>query len=180
MAWQAAHQRFVCIAWLLPLAFFLQEAEQWNLVAYYQSHLPGGPALSAVHVRVTMFAAVFIVCLWTRAAMRARSAPRAAFAILPLAAIGLLEALLHAYWTVHCRGYAPGAVMALTVFGPASLLVIRRAWRDGLVSPAYVVTLVVIVLLDFGWWVISFEASVTDKMVATERFGAALARLVGQ
>ena len=70
--------------------------------------------------------------------------------------------------------------MALAVFGPASLLLARRAWRDGLVSPAYVVTLVVIVLLDFGWWVIRFEASVTDKIVATERVGAALARLVGQ
>ena len=168
------------IAWLLPLAFFLQEAEQWNLVAYYQSRFPGGPGLSAVHVRVAMLAAVLIVCLWTRAAMRARSAPRAAFAILPLAAIGLLEALLHAYWTAHSRGYVPGMVMALAVFGPASLLLAWRAWRDGFVSPAYVVTLVVIVFLDFGWWVIRFEASMTDKIVATERIGAALARLVGQ
>jgi hypothetical protein len=170
----------VRIAWLLPVAFFLQEAEHWNVVAYYQSHFPGGPALSAVHVRVTMLAAVFIVCLWTYAAMRARSAPRAAFAILPLAAIGLLEALLHAYWTAHSRGYVPGTVMALTAFGPASLLLARRAWRDGLVSPAYVVTLVMIVLLDLGWWVVRFEGSVTEKFVATERVGAALARLVGQ
>jgi hypothetical protein len=180
MAWRAAHQGLVRIAWLLPLAFSLQEAEQWNLVAYYQTHFPGGPAVSAAHVRVTMFAAVVIICLWTRAAMRARSAPRAAFAILPLAAIGLLEALLHAYGAAHFRGYVPGMVMALTVLGPASLLLARRAWRDGLVSPAYLIALAVIVLLDFGWWVIRIEVSVNDKMVATERIGAALARLVGQ
>ena len=168
------------IACLLPLAFFLQEAEQWNVVAYYQSHLLGGPELIAVHVRVTMFVAALIVCLWTRAAMRARSAPRAAFAILPLAAIGWLEALLHAYGAAHFRGYVPGTVMALTVFGPAGVLLARRAWRDGLVSPAYVITLVVIVLLDFVWWVMRFEASASEKIVAAERVGAALARLVGQ
>ena len=180
MGWQAAHRRFVRIAWLLPAAFLLQEAEQWNVVAFYRRHFPGGPALSAVHVRMTMLAAVCVICLWTRAAMRARSAPRAAFAILPLAAIGVLEGLLHAYGLAHFRSYVPGTVMALTAFGPASLLLARRAWRDGLVPPAYIVMLMVIVLLDFGWWAVRYEASVTEKMLASERVGMALARLVGQ
>ena len=179
MAWQAAQRGFVRLAWLLPLTFTLLEAEQWNIVAYYQTHFPGGPAVSVAHARVTQFVAVLIGWLWTRAAMRARSAPRAAFAILPFAAIGLLEALLHAYGAAYFRGYFPGMVVALTVFGPASLLLARRARRDGLVSRAYVVALAVIVLLDFGAWAIRWEGSVTDKMVATERIGAALARLVG-
>ena len=180
MAWRAAHPGFVCTAWLLPLAFTLMEVEQWNIVAYCQAQFPGVPAASAGHARVTIFMVVLIGWLWTRAAMRARSAERAAFAILPFAAIGLDEALLHAYAAARTCAYVPGIVMALIVLGPASLLLARRAWRDGLVSHAYVVTLAAIVLLDFGNGVIRPEVYLTHKMVALERIGTALGHLVGQ
>jgi hypothetical protein len=71
-------------------------------------------------------------------------------------------------------------VMALTVFGPASLLLARRVWRDGLVARAYVIGLAVFVLLDFGTWLIRPEIDLANKLEAGERIGAALARLVGQ
>jgi hypothetical protein len=180
MVWQAAHPGFVRMAWLLPLGLALQEAEQWNIVAFCQTQFPGVAAASAAHMRVTMFAAVLIGWLWTRAAMRARSARRAAFGILPFAAIGLLEALLHAYGAAYFRAYVPGMVMALTVLGPASLLLARHAWRDALVPRAYVVALAVFVLLDFGDKLIRPEVNLANKMDAAERIGATLARLVGQ
>ncbi len=169
------------MAWLLPLAFTLVEVEQWNIVAFLQARFPGVAAVNAAHFRVTMFVGVLIGWLWTRAAMRARSARRAAFGILPFAAIGVLEALLHAFGTVYFRAYVPGTVMALTVFAPASLLLARHAWRDGLVPRAYIVTLAVFVLLDFGAHImVDHDVDVAYKLGAGERFGAALARLVGQ
>jgi hypothetical protein len=170
----------VRIAWLLPLAFTLMEAEQWNIVAYCQAKFPGVPAASAAHARVTMLVVVVAGWLWTYAAMRASSAVRAAYMILPFAAIGFDEMLLHAYGTGHIGSYYPGMVMALTVFGPASLLLARRALRDGLASHAYVITLAVIVLLDFGTWVIRPEVYLTNKMMTLDRIGSALGRLVGQ
>jgi hypothetical protein len=180
MAWQAAHPSFVRMAWLLPLGFTLLEVEQWNIVAFCQAQFPRLPATNAAYMRVTMFAGVLIGWLWTRAAMRARSARRAAFGILPFAAIGLLEALFHACATVYFRAYVPGTVMALTVLGPASFLLTRRAWRDGLVPRAYPVALAVLVLLDFGFWLIRPEVNLANKLEAGERIGAALARFVGQ
>jgi hypothetical protein len=69
------------MAWLLPLGFTLLEAEQWNIVASCQSQFPAVAAASAAHMRLTTFAAVLIGWLWTRTAMRARSARRAAFGI---------------------------------------------------------------------------------------------------
>jgi hypothetical protein len=180
MAWQAAYPGFVRMAWLLPLGFTLLEVEQWNIVAFCETHFPGLPTTNAAYMRVTQFAGVLISWLWTRAAMRARSARRAAFGILPLVAIGLFEALSHACAALYFRAYVPGMVMALTVFGPASLLLARRVWRDGLVARAYVIGLAVFVLLDFGTWLIRPEIDLANKLEAGERIGAALARLVGQ
>jgi hypothetical protein len=178
MAWRAAHPGFVRLAWLVLLAFALQEAEEWNTLGY-QTYFPGGPAMSAVHVRVTMVVAVLIGWLWTLAALRARSAQGAAFALLPFAAALFLEALQHAYAVARVRDYVPGMVMSLTVLGPASLLLARRAWHDGLVSRSYVISLAAIVLLAFGVWAMRPEVNLTNKMVVADRMGAALAHLVG-
>src|SRR5262245_36439596 len=179
-AWQAVHAGFVRMAWLLPLGFTLLEAEQWNIVAFCQSQFPAVAAASAAHLRLMMFAAVLIGWLWTRTAMRARSARRAAFGILPFAAIGVLEALLHAFGAAYVRAYVPGMLMALTVLGPASLLLVWHAWRNALVPRAYVVALAVFVLLDFGDHLIRLEVRLANKMEAAERVGVTLDRLVGQ
>jgi CDP-diglyceride synthetase len=100
-------------------------------------------------------------------------------AVLPFAAALFLEALQHAYGVARFRGYHPGTVISLTVLGPASLLLARRAWGDGLVSRSYVVSLAAIVLLAFGVWAMRFEVNVTNKMVVADRTGSALAHLVG-
>jgi hypothetical protein len=177
--WQAEHPGFVRIAWLLWLGFALHEAELWNLVAVYQTHFPGGPAMSSAHLRVALCAGVAIFWLWTLAAMRARSAQRAAFFILPFAAAMFLEFLQHAYWTALTREYQPGMIASFTVVGPAILLLVHRAWRGRLVSRSYVVLLTAIVLVAFGAWAIRFPASLTEKMAAADRMGAAIARVVG-
>jgi Protein of unknown function with HXXEE motif len=163
----------------MALAFSLLEVEQWNLLGYLQVYFPGAPPVSSSHMRATQGAGVLVAWLWTLAALRARSAQRAAFVVLPLAAIMLMEPLLHVYFAVRFGAYMPGLVMSLIALAPASLALVRRAWRDRLVSRSYILSLALIVLLDFAWWASRPEASLTTKLVATERMGAALARLVG-
>jgi hypothetical protein len=181
IAWQTAHRGFVRIAWLMPLALTLQEAEEWkwDIIGYCHAQF-GVPRPSVAHPGVVMFVAVLIGWLWTYAAMRARTAARAAFAILPFALIGFERWPLNVYWAARTPAYIPGMMTSLILLGPASLLLVRRAWRDGLVSHRYVATLAVIALLNFGNWVIRPEASLTQKMVGIERIDRALTHLVGQ
>ncbi len=107
---------------------------------------------------------------------------RSALAILPLALIGFERVLLLPYWVVDTSAYAyfPGMVTTFVLLRPASFALVRRAWRDGLVSRRYLVTLAAILLLDIGNWVIRLEAALTEKMLAIDRFGTALDHLVGR
>ena len=162
----------------MALAFSLMEVEQWNILGYIQLYFPDAPPVSSAHLRATQAAGVLVAWLWTLAAMRARSAERAAFAVLPLAAMMLMEPLLHAYFAARFGAYMPGLVMSLIMLAPASLLLALRAWRDEFVSRFYILSLASLVLLDFAWWASRPEASLASKLVASERMGAALARLV--
>src|SRR5947207_1131666 len=82
MTWQEAHPGFVRLAWLMPLALSLLEAEEWNwdIFAWCHARFPSVPIPSAAHAAVVMFVVVLICWLWTCAALCARTARRAAFA----------------------------------------------------------------------------------------------------
>jgi len=177
-SWQTRYPGFVRATWLLLLAFALHELEEWNILAYYQTHFPDGPPMSVTNVRVTLVAMVLIYWLGVYAAMRTRSARRAGFIILLLAATLFLNALEHIYFAARWREYGPGLVTAVTLLLPASSLVAWRAWRDGLVPRSFIVALAMFVVLTSGVWAIHPEANVTRKHLAADRIGGALVRLL--
>lgn len=176
-SWQAVHPGFVRAAWFLLLAFALHEAEEWNLLAWYQAHFPDAPAMSATNVRVTLFAVIPISWLWVYTALRAASPRRAAFIILPLAAALFLNALQHIYYTARWLEYGPGIVTALTLLVPASSLLAWRAWQDGLVPGSFIAAAAILVVLTFGVWAVNPDANTTRKMLAADHMGAVLVRV---
>lgn len=123
------------LVWLLPVTFAIHEAEEWNIVPWYQAQFTNPPNTSDIAVYTWLFGISIVGFLWTAVACLL-STPRAtARMALPFFVLLVFSnALQHVYWQVAFRAYAPGFLAALFLNIPAVLLLSWHAIRNGLVG----------------------------------------------
>lgn len=127
--------RTICV---LPVAYSLHEAEEWNLLAWYDRYWLNVGDLSDRTVHVWLLFSSLLAFAVTGVVMAFRRERLAAWVLLPFFAFPFLHAFLHIYWVFYFRAYSPGVITSALLLIPSFVFVASRAVRDRLV-PAWFV-----------------------------------------
>lgn len=128
------------LVWLFPVVFLLHEAEEWNIMGWYDAFFVDKPA-SALSVRLWLVLVTFDMFLVTWVSTRFRSERVIAFLMLPVVAMAGANGLEHVYWLFHFEAFAPGVVFGGLVGVPVGLYLFRRALAEHLVPAWYAILL---------------------------------------
>jgi len=163
------------ILWLLGLAFVLHEAEEWNLVSWFQLHFEPPPQFTDLEARTLLALFALLGISFTALAIRLLDLRTAVFALLPLfVAVVLGNALTHIFWLFYFQSYAPGVVTSVFLLVPLTIALIRAVLRERLVPPVYVWLMVALAVLQ----PIAAAAAgntLSGPQLAFQRLGARLA-----
>ena len=147
LAEMLSRMEFQKVVWLLAIAFALHEAEEWNIMAWYNQYYADPPQMSNA---VTWFALALISAVglvWTFLATRPKNQKITAFVILFFPAAGALQnAIQHIYWTFLFGAYAPGVITSVLLLIPLTVYLAARAIRERLVPRWYVAVLLVLIV----------------------------------
>lgn len=129
------------------VAFYLHEAEEWNILRWEQRNFVNLPAKTNVSVRTFLVVFTMFGFLWTALAALPTNPTIAAFVLLPFAAGAFLNALQHLFYTLYFRQYAPGVITSVVLYLPIVGYLTARVIEEHLVPVAYVVVLVLLTVL---------------------------------
>jgi len=142
-----SHMSFLTAIWLFPVALALHEAEEWNILPWQQRNFVNLPAKTTTSVRTVLVFVTLLGLLWTSLAALPKNPTIAAFAFLPFAAIGFLNALQHLFYTLYFREYAPGVITSALLLLPISVYLAARAIQEDLVPVVYIVAIGMVAML---------------------------------
>jgi hypothetical protein len=127
--------KFQRLIWLLPCGWLLHEAEEWNILAWYQRYWVDVPQMEPGVVRVGLGLVGLVGLVWTFIGTLAGSPKFAAFFVLPFFTIlAFGNAVQHIYFVYKFQAYAPGVVTAVILVIPSVLFLTYLAVRQELVS----------------------------------------------
>jgi hypothetical protein len=130
------------LVWLLPAAFALHEAEEWNIASWFRLHFTPRTEASDAGVRTLLVAFSLGAFLLTGLASRLPTLRGTLQVLLPFfVVVAVGNALTHIFWSLYFGAYAPGVVSAALLVIPATLYVSLRAVQEGLVSRAWIFVL---------------------------------------
>lgn len=124
--------------WLLPLAWTLHEAEEWNILDWYHAYWVKVPEATPTEMRVGLAFMSLVGVGWTAFTLLPKKPKLTAFLLLPfftLMAAG--NAVQHVYWTVAFQAYSPGVVTAVFLVIPSIVYLTARAVRENLIPRWY-------------------------------------------
>lgn len=131
-------QRLRRLVWLLPVAFGLHEAEEWNIVPWFQAHFAPRTDLTDLGARTLLVAFTLAAFLYTGAASLLLGTRALLLAVLSLFVLaGFGNALTHLFWLFYFGSYAPGVLTAALLVAPLTIYLSVRAVREGLVPAWY-------------------------------------------
>ena len=165
---------FKRLVWLIPIAFALHEAEEWNILGWYHAHFTNPPDLNPAAVYTGLVLMSLLAFVWTGLACLL---PRKACAmmVLPFATFLILgNNLSHVFWTFAFRDYAPGVVASVLTNIPAILLVTWHGLGNGLLWWPYVVFCYALASLSLTG-VVQAGRTVGGPMQSVHEFSARLA-----
>ena len=156
--WELPFLRF---AWILPIAFALHEAEEWNILAWYREYWTNVGGLTNRTVWTHLGFVSLVGFAVTGACVAFRRPRIAAFLLLFFFGQPFVHSFLHVYWVPDFGAYSPGVVTAVLFLAPAWVLVALRAVRGGHV-PAWFVALICALNLPVLWFGIAVGNTLPD------------------
>jgi hypothetical protein len=151
---------FLNTLWLLLLAFFLHELEEWHITEFERRNfveLP--PTATGRSARMWIAFICTVGLVWCAAATLPGIPAVGAWIFLPAIALMLLNALQHVFWSVYFKQYAPGVITALVLLIPIGGYVTAWAVQRGYV-PLWYVT----ILAGLGVWVLIHTVRAGNRM----------------
>jgi Protein of unknown function with HXXEE motif len=162
------------LLWLLPAAFALHEAEEWNLASWFPLHFTPRTEASDAGVRTLLVAFSLGAFLLTGFAARLSTLRATLNVLLPFfVVVAVGNALTHVFWWLYFGAYAPGVVTAALLVTPATLWVSLRAVQAGLVSRAWLGVLYLLAGLTLVP-IVRAGATLTPGQLALHRLAARL------
>jgi hypothetical protein len=135
---------FLKALWLFPLAVALHEAEEWNLVRWYERNYDDLPPMTNKSARIVLVLMSSAFLLWSAVAIVTQNPKVAAWILLPAMAIVFQNALQHVYWLFYFRQYVPGAITAVLLLLPTVGYLTARAVQQNYAPIWYVMALVIL------------------------------------
>ena len=163
------------VLWLIGLAFVLHEAEEWNLVSWFQANFEPAPQFTDREARTLLALFALLGISFTALSIRLLSLRAALFALLPLfVAVVLGNALTHIFWLFYFQTYAPGVLTAAFLLVPLTLYLVRSVLQERLVPSSYVWFLLALALLQ-PVAAAAAGSTLSGPQLAFQRLGARLA-----
>lgn len=163
------------VLWLIGFAFVLHEAEEWNLVSWFQVNFEPPPEFTDREARTLLVLFALLGISFTAFSIRLLSQRAALFALLPLfVAVVFGNALTHILWLFYFQTYAPGVFTSALLLVPLTLYLVRRVLSERLVPSTYVWSLLALALLQPAGAAVS-GSTLSAPQLTFQRFGARLA-----
>lgn len=124
------------VVWIFPVVFLLHEAEEWNIMGWYDQFFIERPA-SALSVRIWLVVVTLDIFLVTWLSTRFSSERVVAFLMLPVIGMAGANGLEHLFWVIYFQAYAPGVIFGGLVGVPVAVYLFRRALAADLVPAWY-------------------------------------------
>ena len=168
------------ILWLIGIGFVLHEAEEWNLVSWLAANFEPAPGFSDRDARTLLVLFALLGIFFTAISLHFLSLRASLLALLPLfVAVVFGNALTHIVWFLSFGGgYAPGVVTAALLIVPLVIYLLIRVIRERLVSPLFVLPLLVAAILQPIGAALAGR-SLSGWQVALQHFGSGLGRYCG-
>ena len=139
---------FLKMLWLLLLAFFIHEIEEWNITDFERRNFVGLPTIvTKRNARMWIKFICLVGLVWCSAATLPGNPTLAAYVFLPAIFLVLGNALQHVFWTFYFRQYAPGVVSAVLLLIPICCYVIVSAVKLGYSPRWYVAAMAVLIVV---------------------------------
>jgi hypothetical protein len=121
------------LIWILPCLWALHEAEEWNIIPWYERFWVNVPPMKPVVVWTGLVLMSLVGFAWTLIGTLPRNNVVAAFVALPFFTIlAFGNALQHIYFVFKFGSYAPGVITAFVLIIPATLYMTFLALNKGL------------------------------------------------
>lgn len=166
---------FLIAIWLLPIALALHEAEEWNILPWYQRNFVGLPVKTNASIRTFLVFLTLFGFFWTALAVLSNNTTIAAFMVLLFATGAFLNGLQHVFYTIYFKQYAPGVITAIVFVLPTIGYLTTRAIQENLVPIVYVGVLGTVTIVGL---IQTMRAgnTFTPSLRAISHFGTALSR----
>ena len=109
---------FMAGLWAFVVAFALHEAEEWNIIRWYQRNYVDLPPTTDKAARTWIVFISMMGLVWCTVATLPGNPTIAAFVLLPAIALALQNALQHVYWLFYFKQYAPGIISSVVFLIP--------------------------------------------------------------
>jgi hypothetical protein len=163
--------------WLFAIAFALHEAEEWNILCWYQRNYSDLPPSTNKAVRVWIVFVILIGFIWCAVATVPSNPSFAAFVFLPAIAIAMQNALQHVFWLFYFKQYAPGVITSVFCLIPLGVYLAIRAVSQHFV-PLWYVGILILLLIPGLVQTILAKNRMTKQIRAIHHLGIRLAGLL--
>ena len=165
--------------WLLPLCWTLHEAEEWNIMDWFQRYWVNVPEITSVEMRTGLVFMSLIGVIGTACTLVLRSPRVTALLALPFfAVLALGNALQHVYWVFAFQAYSPGVVTSVLLVIPGIVYLTLRAVRDHLI-PRWYAALIFLPAARSVYFAVQDGNAVPEAVHGLTGLFATLARLAG-
>jgi hypothetical protein len=146
--------------WLLPVAWTLHSAEEWNQADWYAAHFEHGGDVTPLGMRAWLVFVVLVSWVCTVLAMRIRNRSLSVGIVLGFFVVQMFgNSIQHEYWTVLLGAYSPGLITAIAFVLPVMVLATVRTLRARALRP---------------WLVVAFYLTAIPIMIVTADMADAL------
>jgi hypothetical protein len=125
---------FSILIWLLPAFLFTHEMEEWNILSWYERNYINLPRKTNTSIRTFLIFISLFGFAWIFLATRFTSQRTSAMLISLFAAVILMNAIQHIYWTFLYRQYAPGVITSVVLLIPVILAIYFRFVAEEILS----------------------------------------------
>lgn len=120
--------------WLLPACWALHEAEEWNILDWYQRYWMNVPDMTPLEMRLGLAVMTLAGVIGTAFTLLLKSPRVTAWLALPFfAVLALGNAFQHIYFVFEFGAYSPGVVTSVVLVIPVFTYLTARAVRERLI-----------------------------------------------
>jgi hypothetical protein len=128
-----AYDRFHLYIWLFVFFFAIHEAEEWNILGWYQRFFVELPPKTNKSIRTFLVSASLVGFIWAGVASISGNPVIAAWIVMPFVALVMLNALQHVLWLFYFKAYGPGAASSILLLLPMCLVLSGMAVGHALI-----------------------------------------------
>jgi hypothetical protein len=130
------------VIWILPIFWAFHEAEEWNIISWYQRHFVNPPEMTPWSVLTLLVCSALASFIWTFIASLFRNLKVTAgillFFFIPMA---FMNAIQHILWAIMFHSYSPGVLSSVILIIPAVIYITWRVLEEGLLPKWYIIIL---------------------------------------